>query len=410
MAEAGGASPFSARTIAWVIVAGLIGFLGFIWLTAYAPQLKMRSGEIEGPLSKSAVGFYGIYHLAELTGRPVDLNTDRDSWRWTGLTIVVIGPETDPAQLKALITARRDNDETITLYILPKWITMPSPRRSGWVQSLGPIEPPFAKEVLGNFGTLQIGQKKTPNGDRVRGVEDSDAADVNVPAPQSLHYIAQGMQPVLVDSQGATVMGRTDLDNGSIEYVLADPDLLSNQALKKPEGARAALAIIDAVRRNERDSVAFDMVLSGMENSRNLLQLMFEPPFLALTLAVLIAAIMTGIHAFGRFGPAAIEPRAIPFGKRALADNSAVLIARAGAEKRLGDRYVALTREAAAGALGASSMEAEAQEEWLARLPHAEGNDFATLANRGRTAPSAHAMLAAARDLFDWRRDVTRDR
>ena len=106
--------------------------------------------------------------------------------------------------------------------------------------------------------------------------------------------------------------------------------------MKTAEGARAALMFVDALRSDENDSVAFDAVLAGLGDTRNLLQLMFEPPFLAFTLALIAAAILVGLHALGRFGPPAIEGRAIPFGKRALADNVATLIARAGRESRLG--------------------------------------------------------------------------
>ena len=151
------------------------------------------------------------------------------------------------------------------------------------------------------------------------------------------------------------------------------------------------------------------MVLNA-SGSRNLLQLMFEPPFLALTLAVLAAAMLVGIHAFGRFGPAVPEPRAIPFGKRALADNAAVLIARAGAVKRLGDRYVTIIRESAATALGAGALDPQAQERWLANLPVVHSPDFATLAAKARAAPNSDAMRSAARALYDWRNEVVRDR
>ena len=246
-------------------------------------------------------------------------------------------------------------------------------------------------------------------GGRVRGEPDGEMAGVDVPMPRNPHVIVSGMKPVLVDSAGRTVMGRTDLNNGAADYILADPDLLSNMALKTPEGARAALMIVDALRANSNDSVGFDMILNGIDN-RNLLQLMFEPPFLALTLAVLAAALLTGIHAFGRFGPAVPEPRAIPFGKRALADNAAILLARAGAVRRLGDRYVAIVRDGVAGALGASAMEPDVLEHWLARLPGVQGPDFGTLAAAARGAKDSAGMRDAAQALHHWKEEVIRDR
>jgi hypothetical protein len=403
-------NPFSTRTVAIVVLGGVLAFLGFLFLMAYAPQIKARGNSGAQPMSKSAIGFYGLYKLSEDTGRFTQLATDERRWSATGFMIVTIQPDTDVQKLKALVAARRATDDTKTLYILPKYLTLPSFTRSGWVQNMGNLEPEWSKELLEVFGRISFAEEKSPKDNRISGEAGGEMDGIDIPVRSTtLHYISKGMQPVLVDSGGDIVLGRTDLNNGAADYILADPDILSNQGLKSPEGARAALAIVDALRHDAEDSVEFDMVLNGA-GTRNLLQLMFEPPFLALTLAILAAAALVGIHVFGRFGPALPEPRAIPFGKRALADNAAVLIARAGAVKRLGDRYVAMIRESAANALGAGTLDPQAQERWLAALPVAHGSDFATLAERARTAPNSDAMRSAARALHDWRKEVIRDR
>jgi hypothetical protein len=87
-----------------------------------------------------------------------------------------------------------------------------------------------------------------------------------------------------------------------------------------------------------------------------------------------------------------------------------MLIGRAGAVKRLGDRYVVMTRDAVASALGAGALDPEAQEAWLASLPGRDGPDFGTLAAAARGATSSEAMRAAAMALHNWRNEVTRDR
>ncbi len=408
MAE-GNANPFSPRLVAALVLGGIVAFLGFLFLTAYAPQLKVRGGNGASPMSKSAVGFYGLYRLSETTGRRTDLTKSANDWSATGFMIVTIDPGTDIAKLKQLVAARRGTEDTKTLYILPKWSTMPIFGQPGRVQQAGTIDAEFSPPLLEVFGRVKFAEGKSVRGGRVRGVPDGEMAGVDVPMPRNPHVIVSGMQPVLVDSAGRTVLGRTDLNNGAADYILADPDLLSNMALKTTEGARNALAIVDALRFSSEDSVGFDMILNGVDN-RNLLQLMFEPPFLALTLAVLAAALLTGIHAFGRFGPAVPEPRAIPFGKRALADNAAILLARAGAVRRLGDRYVAMVRDSVAGALGASAMESDALEHWLSRLPGVQGPDFGALAAAARAAKDSAGMRDAAQALHHWKEEVIRDR
>ncbi len=409
MADRASDNPFSARVVAIVVLSGALAFLGFLFLMAYAPQMKARGSAGPLPLSKSAVGFFGLYRLSETTGRLTALGDDEGHWRAPGFVIVTIQPDTDVERLRQLVATRRGVDDSKTLYILPKYVTSPKMLQSGWVENKGILPPRWSPQLLEVFGRISFAEEVSPKGNRISGVPGGEMDGVGTPAPSTLHYIAQGMKPVLVDSGGDTVLGRTDLSNGAADYILADPDILSNQGLKTPQGARAALAIVDALRADAQDSVAFDMVLNR-QGSRNLLQLMFEPPFLALTLAVLATALLLGIHAFARFGPPVAEPRAIPFGKRALADNAAILISRAGAVKRLGGRYVAIIRDSTAQALGAGALDPVAQEHWLARLPATPSGTFAELAERARTAPNSDAMRSAARALHDWRNEVVRDR
>ncbi|MEP6784865.1 MAG: hypothetical protein ABI898_03885 [Sphingomonadales bacterium] len=406
----GNTNPFSPRMVAGIVLGGCIAFLGFLLLMAYAPQLKMRTGEGATPMSRSAVGFYGLYELARLTGRPVDLNSERERWWANGFTLVTITTQTDPKLLASLIDTRRRAEKAKTLYIMPKWLTSPLPANRRWVQSAGPLEPDWVKAIAATFGPdVLFGLGKARPGARITAYQPDEMGRVNAPQSGTAAYIARGVEPVLWDSEGRTILGRIQRDADSVDYILADPDLLSNMALKTPEGARNALRIVDALRADSDDSVAFDLALNGSGNSRNLLQLMFEPPFLALTLAVLAAALLAGLHAFNRFGPAVPEPRAIPFGKRALADNTAVLIARAGAARRMGDRYVALIRDGVANVLGASKLQPDDLETWLARLPVA-GKDFGILAADARQANSSEHMRAAAASLYQWKEEVTRDR
>ena len=117
---------------------------------------------------------------------------------------------------------------------------------------------------------------------------------------------------------------------------LADPDLINNHGLRNAETARAALALIDALNSTGARQVDFDLTMNGLGArgaAPNLLQLAFEPPFLAMTLALFVAALLAGLHGAFRFGPARREERAIAFGKAALVENSAGLIRLAGARR-----------------------------------------------------------------------------
>ncbi|TGS31661.1 DUF4350 domain-containing protein, partial [bacterium M00.F.Ca.ET.180.01.1.1] len=99
-------------------------------------------------------------------------------------------------------------------------------------------------------------------------------------------------------------------------------------------------------------AVMFDLTLHGVGQKYDLAKLLIEPPFLALTLSVLVAAALAFLHGLGRFGPPRAEGRAIAFGKRALVDTTATLLRRAGRLQGLGDRYAALVRQRAGALLG----------------------------------------------------------
>jgi len=148
----GNANPFSARLVALLVLAGIVAFLGFLFLTAYAPQLKIRGGNGASPISKSAVGFYGLYHLSETTGRRTDFTQSRNDWLATGFMIVTIEPGTDVAKLKTLVADRRGTEGTKTLYILPKWMTFPIFGKPDWVQQNGTLDAAFSPDLLAVFG------------------------------------------------------------------------------------------------------------------------------------------------------------------------------------------------------------------------------------------------------------------
>lgn len=397
--------------MAWLIVAGVLAFAAFLFLTAYAPPMRAQSGAFS-PLSKNAIGFAGLMRLVEsVTREQVATLQDNEAYNEPGLVIVPLAPDSDANAIRSFAAQRARNvPNGATLFILPKWKTQPVSLFSERVQRTERVDHAELNDLASALGSSVMQDAPAGNA-RPTGI-------VGVDRPAPVAPIAIGRMdddativPLLTLHGPNVLLARLTRFRGGAVYLLSDPDLLANHALGSAAGARAALAIVAAVRPAADAQIAIDPepARGGAGSTRNLLQLMFEPPFLALTLAVLAAAIMTGFHAFGRFGPALPEARAIAFGKRALIDNSARLFARAGAVKRLGDRYVMLTREAAAARLGATTMAPDALEAWLASLTRGHG-DFAQLAAAARGAKDDAALRAAAAALHQWKDGVLRDR
>lgn len=408
-----GASPFDRRVVVAVVIAGVLAFAAFLWLSAYAPAMRSFDDRGFAPLSKNAVGFAATFALIEaVTGEKVGVLEDNQSLNEPGLVIMPLSIDSNPRAIRAFAKQRASNiEDGATLLILPKWSTKKIAwSRNEWVQRNG-IHQGGAWALA--MATARTAARIAPAGARFGGALSIHRLVPADPITLDLPQVRKGamIEPMLTLGNQAVLARITGIE-GSPVYLLSDPDLLANHALKTEAGARAAMAIVQAVRpADSRISVDPEPARGGPpRNDRNLLQLMFEPPFLSVTLSILAAALLAALHAFGRFGPALPEPRAIPFGKRALADNAAVLFARAGAVGRLGERYVALTRDAAAQALGATHLAAPALEAWLAGLPRLGGPDFATLAASLREARDADAVRAGAAAMHDWKNEVMRDR
>jgi hypothetical protein len=215
------------------------------------------------------------------------------------------------------------------------------------------------------------------------------------------------MIPLVALANGDALIARM---GAQPHYVAADPDLFANHGLRDPATARAALTLIEALNSRADAPVAFDLTVYGLgsDSSPNLLRTLLEPPFLPMTLALVAAALLAGLHGAFRFGQARREQRAIAFGKAALVENSAGLIRIARRETRLGGAYADVVRQDAARIAAAPpNLQGEALDAYLDKLGRG-GPPFSALAARLVAARDRGELVAAARALFSWKKDIIR--
>jgi len=394
------AQPFNARLVAGLIAAGLAAFAALLLLIAYGDRIGPVGGARAPALSVGATGFKG---LVTLVGRvretstidsPADLSTD-------DLVVVALGLHNRPRDVARLLELRSDR---ATLLILPKWVTVPHDERRGWVRALGPGAGPAADDLIAGESRTRILR------DRPGLALGQDFLDgLSVPVPRSPQVIEGGdITPLVTMPGGGALVARLGVQP---HYVAADPDLFDNHGLRDPAQARAALALIAALNSSEGGAVAFDLTVNGLtdDNARSLLRTALEPPFLAMTLALVFAALLAGLHGAFRFGQARREERAIAFGKAALVENSAGLIRLAKREARLGGAYADVVRHDAARLAGAPpALQGEALDAYLDRLTKGDSPPFSALAARLAQARDRHELIAAARALFSWKKDIIR--
>ncbi|MFI0844036.1 DUF4350 domain-containing protein [Mesorhizobium sp. IMUNJ 23232] len=384
-------APFNRRTVFWGVLASLLAAAGFVLLSTYAPDFRLGQQGGSSALSKSGAGFAGLVDLMTLMDDEPETARSVDDLYSDSLVIVTISPQSDPEALKEILDARSGSE---TLFVLPKWSTAPLPSHEGWEMQFGRLSAGSVDQWLVRFVETKIGTEKATV-DRLAAANGRFAA----PAPKDLQWAAAADDALISAGPGKGVLIKA---KDEPFFVLTDPDLLDNAALKDPDRAAAAIGLIDMVRPNS-DPVIFDLTLHGANRKHDLLKLLIEPPFLALTLSILAASALAVLHGLGRFGPAAPETRAIPFGKKALVETTATLMRRAGRLDGLGGRYAAQMRQRAGLLLGAPhGMQGDALDQWHAARDKDGGDGYAERAKAVRGATNEPDLTAAARGLHQW--------
>ncbi len=400
---------FSPRAVLFMLVAGLVGFVGLSVLTAYAPELKARSQSGENALSRSAVGYAGLVRLLQAEGTPVVVSRARAPPSRDGLGLVVFTPP--PGTQASALKAARTPGSRRTLVILPKWSFVPDPDHIGWARSGGLAS--LVTSTIRADGRLDLhrsaGVTAThlhTTGDGFGGMDGLATGPIT--SLQSVRLA--GANVLLTDDAGEPLLVYVGPDT----YALTDPDLMDNKGLASLQAARTAVAIIDALRGGQ-GPVIFDVTLNGLARSRSLLGLALSPPFLGASLCALAAALLMGAHAAARFGPARPQAPALSLGKAALLDNTAMLIQLARREPRMGRRYAGLVRRALARRLAVvagSGLQPDISriDGALDRLTPTGGVTFSALAAEADGARDTTALMRSVRGLHDRQREILGER
>ena len=391
-------SAFNRGAMLLVAAVGVVAFVAMLVLGAYAPSL--RSGRDGGAhaLSNAATGFNGLVRLAEATGRkPVIV---RSIGELDSEDLAVVTPENPAVNLDDILERR---GARVTLIVLPKWVTQADPRRSGWVRVVELMNPSAPERVLAPGYTYKIGRAKTKR-TPLRTVDATAPGELGFLSPHVTQFLAgKDLVPVVVDDQNRIVLGKVADEP---LYILGDPDLLNNHGVANSRQAAAALALLDFLNSTGAKSILFDVTANGLGHARNPLRLVFDPPFLAITLIIFVAMLLAGWQALVRFGEARRPERALAFGKAALVENSAALIRKAGRETHLASRYVDTIRERAVALFRLQpSLTGHQLDERLDALR--AQSKFSELAAAAEASQYRDELLVAARKLNRWLEEVS---
>ena len=390
-------SAFDSRTMLLVVAVGVVAFIAMLLLGAYAPDLRSGRNGGSHALSNAGTGFSGIVRLASATGRnPQVVRTVADL---KDEDLVVVTPESAQANLDDILDMRGPRT---TLVILPKWQTVPDKNHAGWVNVVGLNYRGQAEGVLAPLVKLKIARSKG-HAEALLNEGPAMPGDIAFRAPAVVQSMSgRDLEPVITTPSGGIVLARFGSRN---LYVLSDPDLINNHGMGDEGQARSAQALLDYLNSTGATSILFDVTANGLGRSKSPLKLMFDPPFLAVTLSLFAAMLLAAWQAINRFGPVRRRARALAFGKSALVDNSAALVRKAGRETMLGGRYVDLIRRRAIVLFRLpATVENEALDARLETLN--SRRSFTEMAVAARNARTRDELLGAAQSLNHWLEEV----
>ena len=389
--------------IALVLVSA-IAFVAALVLTAFASDFRSEGNGGTNALSKSAVGFAGLFVLLKESGVPVSIDRHGIASAKNDERLQILTPDTttSPSALHALALSQS------SLIVLPKWGTQPDPFHTGWVSKIEVAPPDFAVYLLKQLSksTTIHQDKDAAAAIKIRAAGDGYFHDVwtRPVAIDSLQTIGgKDWVADIVDANGRAILAH--LRNKDV-FVLADPDFLNTHALKDRDVARAALSFIDRWRAD--DPVAFDVTLNGFGTPPSLLRAAFQPPFLGATLCAILAAMLIGYHAASRFGTPVRPDQVYAFGKATLVANSAGLIRMLDRERGMAPRYAAAVRDLVARLAGGAR---EISPEALQNLERRSRSNrpYTELAAEAQNVRNSAGMLKVSKELYQWRVGITHD-
>ncbi|EGD60347.1 hypothetical protein Y88_2221 [Novosphingobium nitrogenifigens DSM 19370] len=436
----GNSAPFGPRAMVALVC---VGFIAFVALLAAMGTREPRAdnGGAHG-LGKGISGYAALAAMLSAEGRTVDFTRMPGSAEANALLIVTPLAWADGKDIAQVVNRHRLTGPV--LVVTPKWQAVPltsdprvTPSRwnpfgapkppRGWSTVVG-TEPPEWKGFLDRTSV----RLEQPGGPPAHGWRSADGQSSG-PLPDD-HVVLSGqgeddghhgITPLVTSADGRVLAGYF-ADGGAYPaldrmagltaptgedrdmhplVIVFEPDLLDNMGLADRQTGLLADRLIRAAAGDaEGDAaarpIAFDLSLAGLGQPRNLLSLAFQPPFLAATICLILAAAASIWLGLARFGPALVAAPAIASGKVALVTGSAELILRARRHHLIGAPYAEAARERLIAALGLPRRRPEAETDAAidrileTRMPGTI--PFSTAAHQLGSARRAHDIAAAA--------------
>jgi len=400
-------SIFSGRMLVGWIAAAVVTFAATLFFMGRGDDSKSGSDTV-GPstFSRSAIGHAGLAETLRVLGLSVVKSqyNSLEKLGEGGLLVIAEPGVTLGTQerLAPLLEAKT------VLLVLPKWLGTPSDKHAGWIDYAALVPRIGADQIL----NLAVAQAEVARLETAGSWSKNELGhEPTLTSPVQV-IRGGGLRPIVAD--GDDVLVGELADRGRRLWVLADPDVIENHGLGEGDNAAFAVALVNALRRGD-GGVVFDETVHGyVARPANPLRLMFQFPFIVVTLQGLMAVALLLWATLGRFGAPETAPAALGSGKQGLVENAAKLLGFAGYHQRMVRRYIQATLRDVARQLHAPRGLSEiALLDWLQRVGQARdaGIDCVALYRETETVVESRrggitALIPIARDIHQWKREI----
>lgn len=396
-----------------LILIGLFSFSALIGLTGYADDLRNKNNGQAHALSNSAIGFAGLRSLLEDTGQALFLDPNEASH--SALYDLRLYTLTSAYQTDILDEL---NSESPKLIVLPKWNVVPIPKSAGWVRK-APFQDILDPEMLASnlekfTGEIRLTQAKGDN-DTLSKEYKFSSLNTNLAysgqLPRLQTMTGEQLEPIIVIGSDRIVLAKI---KNTQSYLLSDPDFLNTSGLTSRSGARFAVdMLIYIADQNLTERYVFDLAIHGIGGGHNMIKLFTQPPFLGVTLMLIVLMGLLGWQAFLRFGDAkrgSEEDFGEDFhmGPQSLTRTTAEFLAIAKREPSVAKEYAALIRQQTIKALHLPGRDQKTKETSLDRRETKKQIDptFAELEKQAQSVATRQEMLKVAKLLQDWKKEI----
>jgi hypothetical protein len=400
-------SIFSPRMLIGWLAAALLTFAASLFFMGRGDEAKTSADTFgANSFSRSAIGHAGFAETLRALGLTVVKSqyNSRQKLGEGGLLVIAEpgGAFGEQDRVGDLLEAKT------VLLVLPKWHGLPSDTHAGWIGYAELVSPIAADQVL-NLAVARAAVTRLDTA--VIWSKNELGHEPTLVAPTQV-IRSSTLRPVVASGDDVLVGELTE--RGRRLWVLADPDAIENHGISEGDNAAFAAALVSALRSGE-GRVVFDETVHGyVARPDNPLRLMFQFPFVVVTLQGLLAIGLLLWATLGRFGVPETAPPALSSGKLGLVENAAKLLDYAGYHQRMVRRYVQATlREVARQLHAPRGLSEGALLDWLQRVGQARGADIDAVAlyretesivesRRGGIAP----LVPVARDIHRWKREI----